>query len=181
MNDLIQIIATNLSAKEIRFLLIGGMAVNQYNPSRQTFDLDFAIREVDAATARAQLSLAGFTVLHETNNFVRLNPPPGQNFATDLLLMDQHTFDLLWEARQTFYFADRPVATASPEHLIRMKLHAVQHGKVERQDKDIPDILLLMRHCGWAPDSEAFKAICLRHASPAVYGLIQGRWTARSR
>ena len=165
-----------LNRHDLPFLLIGGVAVGQYISTRMTLDLDLAMSEENARLALPLLRQQGFTTLSETDNFIRLNPPPGQSEITDILYLNAQTFALLWSARQMRSLAGRTVAVAAPEHLIRMKLHALKYGKADRIKKDVPDILDLMPLCGWTPEHPDFMDACKKHATDALYGMLKERW-----
>ncbi len=176
MSEVFQRAVDGLQADGVRFLLIGGVAVGQYVATRLTFDIDFAICERDAARMADVMRRASFTVLNETANFTRWNPPPGLQEVTDFLYVDERTFGLLWSGRNEREVGGRRVSVACPEHIIRMKLHALHYGKADRMKKDVPDILDLMPLCGWTPDHPDFRTACEKHAPGAVYGIIQDRW-----
>lgn len=175
MNDLLQLVHDTLQTENVRFLLVGGMAVSHYRPSRQTFDLDFAICDEDTVRVKSALEAKAFSAEVQTSNFIRMKSASSP-FLVDFLYMSRDTFEKLWAKRVQRPIAGRTFALAAPEHLIRMKLHALQHGKMERRLKDIPDILNLMELCGWTPSSADFKEVCLKHAGSALYELITERW-----
>jgi len=83
---------------------------------------------------------------------------------------------LLWKAREVRSVGGRSIAVACPEHLIRMKLHALRYGKADRFKKDVPDILDLMPLCGWTPKHPDFLEACKKHATDAICGIITDRW-----
>lgn len=165
-----------LQKEDIPFLLIGGVAVGQYVSSRVTLDIDLAIQDTNAPRAIARLQGAGFTTLHESADFIRLHPPAGSAEVTDLLYLNEPTFRLLWQTRNQRVVSDRTIGVACPEHIIRMKLHALHYGKAERMKKDLPDILDLMPLCGWTPEHPAFLEACRKHATDAICGIVKERW-----
>lgn len=114
-----------LDYQNIRFLLIGGLAVNQYRAVRQTFDIDIAIPAIDALKARDALTAEGLSPTAQTDNFIRFRAPEGPAFLCDILLMDGSTFDKLWAARQERTVGRSRIGVASPDHLVRMKLHSL--------------------------------------------------------
>ncbi len=178
MKDLLQMIHDALQDTGTRLLMIGGLAVSQYRAVRQTFDLDFAISQKDAPVMVQALQNVGFTEHVSTPNFVRLKTSD-HPFLVDLLFMDASTFEKLWEKRTVRRIADRDFAVAAPDHIIRMKLHAIRYGKASRIDKDLPDILNLMSVCGWTDRSPELREACLQHANENIYAIIVERWKNR--
>jgi len=176
MSDVFDRVVDLLHQHDLPFLLIGGVAVGQYISSRITLDLDLAMSEKQARQAKSILHGAGFTTLLEAENFIRLIPPPGQSEITDILYLSESTFALLWPARQVRNVDGRTVAIAAPEHLIRMKLHALKYGKADRVKKDVPDILDLMPLCGWTPEHPDFVEACKKHATDDLYAMLKERW-----
>lgn len=175
MNDLLQLVSDTMQELNVRFLLVGGMAVSQYRPSRQTFDLDFAIWDGDAERVQTALGAKGFSTPVQSRDFARMKHVDSP-FLVDFLYLGADTFEKLWLKRVERQISGRPFALAAPEHIIRMKLHALRHGKMDRREKDIPDILNLMELCGWTPTTADFREACLQHAGEALYGLISERW-----
>ena len=166
-----------LCGQAIQAMLVGGIAVNQHGISRLTFDIDFAVADRDEARLVECMLGAGFQILHHTNNFIRFQPAAPETAVVDFLFLTSETFHLMWKQGQTVRLADRDMRVATPEHLIRMKLHALRYGRAERLGKDISDILQLMRKCGWTPDSPTFSDACARHGNRAIMEMVKARWT----
>lgn len=179
MTDLLRQIHDALSETGARLLIVGGLAVSQYRAMRQTFDLDFAISENDAPAVIESLRRAGFIERASASAFVRMKKPE-HPFLIDLLLLEVPTFEKMWEKRCSRRIADREFAIAAPEHLIRMKLHALRYGKPSRLDKDLPDILNLMAVCGWTDRSPELREACLQHADDQIYAILVERWKKRT-
>lgn len=179
MRQTLDLVFDALTESHVQALIVGGLAVNQYGVSRQTFDLDFVIEDGSAPALRQALTARNFRVLHQTNDFVRLAPPPDSHgFVVDLLFLDASTFSRMWGAATEVVLNGKSFRVAAPHHLIRMKLHALQHGVKGRLEKDLPDILGLMQACGWTPESDVFKEACRKHASESILNLIRERWSS---
>ena len=179
MRQTLDVMFDALAESHAQAVIVGGLAVNQYGVSRQTFDLDFVIEDGSAPSLTQALAARGFHVQHQTNDFIRLAPPPNsRGFVLDLLLLDASTFSRMWGAATEVVLDGKSFRVAAPHHLIRMKLHSLQHGAKDRLEKDLPDILGLMRAYGWTPESEAFKEVCRKHASESILNLIRERWSS---
>ena len=179
MKRTLQKVAVALRESQSRAVLVGGLAVNQHGISRQTFDIDFVIPDTEETSLVAALQRAGFRSLHRTENFHRLHPPHAEGFSTDLLFLDRRTFDQMWDIGEDVELAGCRFRVAAPEHLIRMKLHALRFGRAERLDKDMGDVLQLMRKCGWTPETPAFRDACLKRGTQEMYAMVRQRWTLR--
>lgn len=179
MKRTLQQVAAALRESQTRAVLVGGLAVNQHGISRQTFDIDFVICDTEETALVAAMQRAGFRTLHRTENFHRLHPPHAAGALTDLLILERHTFDQMWAIGEDVELAGCPFRVAAPEHLIRMKLHALRFGRADRMDKDMGDILQLMRKCGWTPETPAFQDACLKHGTQEMYAMVRQRWTLR--
>lgn len=172
----LQAIASALRESQTRAVLIGGLAVNQYGVSRQTFDIDLVIHDTDEPRLLVPLRAAGFVTLHRTDNFHRLRPADQNGFVVDFLFLEANTFDQVWTLGEDVALAGCVFRVASPEHLIRMKLHAMRFGRADRVDKDMGDVLQLMRRSGWTPGDARFKEACLKHGTAELYDLVEQRW-----
>ncbi len=60
---------------KLRFLVIGGLAVNHYGYSRETGDLDFFISLSDRAEWMKLLQDFGYASHNDGGNFIQYNPP----------------------------------------------------------------------------------------------------------
>ena len=156
-------------------LLVGGVAVGQYGASRLTFDVDVAIAERDEASISAALQQRGFTRTYRAENFARFQPPAA-GFIVDFLFLDAATFAAMWQGGVEATLADRSFRVAAPEHLICMKLHALRFGRAERLDRDVSDILHLMKKCGWTPETREFLDACSKYGTAPWGALIRERW-----
>ena len=177
MKSTLQAVASVLSESTVKAVLVGGAAVNQYAPTRLTFDVDMVIEEGDEVAFSDALRQQGFERIHRTENFARFKPPaPG--FIVDLLFLDSRTFHAMWEMGRDITLAGRSFRIAAPEHLICMKLHALKFGRESRMDRDVADILHMMKQCGWTPDTDEFSAACSQYGTPDLRDLIRRRWTS---
>jgi hypothetical protein len=179
MKRTLQQVAVAVRESQTRVVLVGGVAVNQHGISRQTFDIDFVIPDTEEVPLAEALQRAGFRTMHRTENFHRFRPPHPDGFIADFLFLDRCTFDQMWDLGEDVELAGCRFRVAAPEHLIRMKLHALRFGRADRMDKDLGDVLQLMRKCGWTPETPAFREACLKHGTEEAYAAVRQRWTLR--
>lgn len=175
MKGSLQALAGALSEARVQAVLVGGVAVGQYAATRVTFDIDLAIRQEDESALSSALARQEFARVHRGENFARFKPAsPG--FLVDLLFLDAPTFELLWSKGSDADVAGHPFRVASPEHLVCMKLHALRFGKAERRDRDLSDVVCLMKSCGWSPAHPGFRDACAKHGTEELRKQIEARW-----
>lgn len=127
-----------LNSNQVRYLLIGGYAINFYGYSRNTQDLDvWVAREPDNARrivrALAEFGFAAATesLFLEANQVVRMGVPPMRlEVLTTISGVD---FDDCYTRRQIQQIGDLEIAVISPADLIANKRAA---GRL----KDLADV-----------------------------------------
>ena len=134
-----------LAELQIRYALVGGLAVSARAEPRLTRDVDLAVDIVDDAAAEAlvhALGGRGYTVratVEQTGRSrlatVRLEPPDGGGLVVDLLFASCGIeAEIVGAAEQLEILPDLIVPVATTSHLIAMKLLA-------RDDRDRPQDL----------------------------------------
>ena len=174
MHELIAI-ADEAEQAQLRFLVIGGLAVVSYGHARSTVDADFAIPRRDLAAWKELLSKFGYTVRHEQNAFSQFSPPFHNMWPVDLLLLNDGTFDKLAQAARLNSVAGKPRPVPCALHLIAMKLHAAKHGPADRRDQDIGDIVELIRLEHLYVNAEDFLAVCRDYGTEELQNEIRKR------
>ena len=165
----LELIHKRIVAGNLRHLLIGGQALNTYGSPRATLDVDFLIPETDRDAWQSILSEEGFTLKNDGGNFMQFSPPYQVDWPLDLMIVNESTFEKL-------AFASRPVEclgiktrVPSPEHLIALKVHAIQNGSAARMEKDFPDIVRLARMTKLDLDSSVLREIFGRYGNQELY------------
>ena len=130
-------------SEAIRFALAGGVAVAAYGVQRSTLDLDLVVAGVDADKAVAVLERLGFTTIRRSEGFSNhLRGEGGERI--DLLFVAEPTASALFaRATRQSLFDEMSVAVVHPEHLVAMKLFALQQNP-ERQAIDLEDVRALL-------------------------------------
>jgi hypothetical protein len=160
------------SERDEDFIVCGGYAVNAYHVIRKTGDIDLLVRARDASSWKGFLKAAGYTVYHETPAFVQLEPPAATSWPVDLMLVDDHTFDLMRGEARRFRFGGTGCWIPSIRHLIAMKLHALKQTAGQRSRKDAIDIVELAEKNGIDLRGADFRRQCDRFADRAIYDKI---------
>ena len=124
----------------LRFLLIGGHAVNAAGYGRVTADVDLLVLADDRETWAAMLTRKGYT-----------------------------TFDQMLAASTTVEMEGSPVPIPSRQHLIALKLHALKTGAVERQGRDFQDVVGLLRAGNLAVRSAEVRHLFERYGTMEWY------------
>ncbi|MEO7974359.1 MAG: nucleotidyl transferase AbiEii/AbiGii toxin family protein [Thermoanaerobaculia bacterium] len=144
--DFSSVLAEAKSAFEtdgIRFALAGGVAVATYGIQRSTLDLDFVVSSADADAAVVALEQLGFTTIRRSAGFSNHLRTQGTE-RIDLLFVAEPTASALFaRATQQSVFDDTAVAVVHPEHLVAMKLFALQQNP-DRQAIDLEDVRALL-------------------------------------
>lgn len=131
--------------RKLRFLVIGGLAVNHYGYSRDTSDLDFFISQNDRAQWIEMLAGFGYTSHHDGGNFIQYTPPAHNAWPVDLMLVQEKTFAPILAASHDACLFEVKTRVPSLEHLIALKLHALKYTRMTRFLKDFLDVEYLIR------------------------------------
>lgn len=156
----------------LKYLVIGGHAVNSYGTPRTTLDVDFLIYKEERQTWTNLLLNEGFKVMYDGGSFVQFSPPYGTDWNLDLMLVNQQTFAQLHAAARQVVMLGISTLVPSAEHLIGLKLHAIKHGPEHRRGQDLIDVVRLIRNAKIDPESESFKKLIERHANEEIYQQI---------
>lgn len=162
------IAALNRAARRVglRFLVIGGHAVNASGYSRVTLDLDLLVSKDDRAAWETLLTGLGYSLFHDGGSFLQLTAPPGaEDWPLDLMLVARETLDAMVEEARTVEIEGEPVAIPAVLHLVALKLHALKSGGFERQGRDYLDIVGLIRGAGLDPRGAELQRIFERHGT----------------
>ncbi len=155
-------------AAGLRFLLIGGHAVNAHGYERTTLDIDFLVEKSDLDEWKAVMSDLGYHSIHETKAFSQFEPVDGEGFRIDLMLVDGKTFAKLLAGSQAMDYGGRRIQVVGALHLIALKLHATRTWDRAVQGKDYYDILKLIQSNAINTQSEQFTAILDQYATPSI-------------
>ena len=84
--------------RNLRFLVIGGLAVNLYGYSRDTADLDLLVRTPDREQWLGLFFELGYTIHHDAGTFLPLLPAEQGAWPVDLMLVQDGTFTTMFKA-----------------------------------------------------------------------------------
>lgn len=129
---------------EIRFAVIGGLALAAYGLHRTTLDADFVVELESQEAAVALLSELGYECLHRSSAFSNhLHPDPTMG-RVDLMYVPEPTAQKIFTHCQRRRLPrDLEANVASPEHLAAMKALALASNPT--RFRDLEDVLFLLK------------------------------------
>jgi hypothetical protein len=157
----------------IRYVLIGGFAVNYYKVSRQTADVDFLLALNDLDLALEVLKKSGYREIARGEAFARLESEDLRLMNLDLLVTETETLDrIIAEGKET-WIAGLKFIVPSLEHLIAMKLHSIKNNPRLREYRDLPDIINLIEANQVDVKNSHFSELCLKYGTQELYQKIK--------
>lgn len=139
------LLAERARERGLAFLLIGGHAVIVHGHPRNTFDLDPVVPRPAVEDWRAFVLALGYTVHREGSTFIRFNPPDAVTLPLDLMIVSEDTYRRLEAAAVDVPASAVGVRTGCLRHLLALKAHAIRHGRPGRMEKDMDDVIGLVR------------------------------------
>ena len=167
--EILRTIALYSESKAMRFIVVGGQAVNAYGISRQTGDIDLIVEGSRKADWSGLLERLKYKPHQDDDRFSRYQPPELAAWPIDLMYVDDLTFEKLFSAARDMIIGVSEVAVVSPEHLVALKIHALKNFQPHREPKDYGDLLALLRTAASNIDSPELEQLCLRYASHDLY------------
>jgi len=156
----------------LRFLVIGGLAVNHYGYSRETGDLDFFISSDDRSQWIDLLKGFGYNSHNDGGSFIQYDPPAQNAWPVDLMLVQEKTFAPIWAASTGADFFGTKTRVPSLEHLIALKLHALKNTRMTRFLKDFLDVEYLIRLNKIDIKSKNIRELFEKYGTPDLYEKI---------
>ena len=165
-------IDTETRKRNLRFLVIGGLAVNLYGFSRDTADLDLLICAGYREPWLGLFSQVGYTIYQDGGNFVQLASKELAAWPVDLMLVQEKTFAPMFAASREVGLYGTPSRIPSLEHLIALKLHALKHGRFDRFLKDFLDVENLIRINRLDLKSENIRQLFAKYGTLELYDKV---------
>ena len=162
----------NAADKRLRYLIIGGLAINFYGYSRDTSDLDFFISQGERLEWMQLLAKFGYSSFNDGGNFIQYNPPENNAWPVDLMLVQEKTFAPIFEASVEAEFFGVKVKVPSLQHLIVLKLHALKNTRMNRFLKDFLDVENLIRINQLDIKSQEIRELFEKYGTPDLYEKI---------
>jgi len=173
MTQLLRAIVDEAAQNHLPFIIIGGTAVNAFGHARMTLDLDLVIPRSDVELWSSLLGKLGYRRVPGQILFAQFAPPFEGMWPVDLMLVNEETFARLSAEACEKVINGIAVKVPSPLHLIAMKLHALRHGKPEREAKDLTDVFELIHLSNVDVNGDVFRALCEKFGTKELYERIR--------
>lgn len=173
MKTVIDILAKGLAQRKVEALLIGGYALPAYGVMRQTMDVDCLMIEADIRSLDDILSKVGYVEKEKTENFVRYSHHSLYLMDVDVVFVDQSTFEKMVKKSMIYRIGEIEMRVPSLTHLIALKLHAIKNNP-ERENKDMGDIVELLKSNAGKISAAELQSICSRHGREGIFVKLEG-------
>ncbi|HTX22815.1 MAG TPA: nucleotidyl transferase AbiEii/AbiGii toxin family protein [Candidatus Aquilonibacter sp.] len=158
--------------RKLRFLLIGGLAINHYGYSRDTADMDFFTSQNEREDWMKMLADFGYSNYHDGGNFIQYDAPDKNAWPVDLMLVQEKTFAPIFEAGLEAEFFGVKARVPLLEHLIALKLHALKNTRMNRFLKDFLDVENLIRINKLDAKSKKVRDLFAKYGTQDLYEKI---------
>lgn len=174
-SSVFHLISTVFSRTEVCGVLIGGFALNYYKVTRQTVDIDFLITNNDFKKILNLLEEEGYKIGYTQEVFARLKGNKFYLMDLDFMFVDKETLSKIIKDSREISIANQKFIVPSLEHLIALKLHSIKYNPKIRENKDLPDIIDLIRVNKIKVKNNKFKNLCLKFGTEEIYHKILER------
>ena len=150
-----------LRAAGIPFLLVGGLSLSAHHYERTTQDIDLFCRKELYPRIDAVMKDLGYGLLREPVELYVRYSQAGRAIV-DFIFADETTFAQMEASANEASVLGVRIQVPCLEHLLAMKLFALEQGK---RLKDLGDISELVRANGWDVNGPEFERLCRKFAS----------------
>lgn len=152
----------------LKFLVIGGLAINAHGYERVTSDIDLLVRKEDREAWGNLMSSIGYRVHHEQEAFTQFTASEGATWPVDLMFVNQQTFTKMFPEAVEVEMKGMEFRVPALEHLIALKLHALKNTHSKRQLKDLLDVVWLVDINHIDVNGEKFAELCNRYGNEQI-------------
>lgn len=163
------VLAERAREAALAFLLIGGHAVIAHGHPRNTFDLDLVVPRPAAEAWRALALALGYTLHGEGPTFIQFNPPNAATLPLDLMIVSDDTYRRLEAAAVDVPMPAVGIRAVCLEHLLALKAHAIRHGHPGRVEKDVDDVIGLVRANRLDVAEPRWRELFLKYGPPELH------------
>lgn len=133
-----------LEERRLRHALAGGLALACYGSTRATTDIDMLIEEAGRHASIEFLQSLGYETLQTYEGFSNHLHPLSAMGRVDLIYLTEPTASLVFSEAHTVTCFSRSIQVPSAEHLVAMKVAALQDNP-DRLHKDMVDLEFLLQ------------------------------------
>lgn len=130
-----------LKAAHLRYMVVGGVAVNAHGVLRATHDLDVMVRAEDAEALDLVLKRLGYDAIDRRSDLAHYRRPDGARL--DVLYSRRQITATLLEHPDIAHYSDLEIPIVTPEGLIGLKVQSFTDDP--RRIRDLDDIMKLMK------------------------------------
>jgi hypothetical protein len=170
--EVLRTIQAYAELKGLRFLVIGGHAVNCFGLARQTGDIDLLVEGDNASNWTELLVKLDYRPGQNDSRFARFRSSYLAAWPIDLMFVDSSTFEKMYAESLTFEIGVSRVKVVSARHLVVLKLHALKVYQESRYLKDYNDLTGLMRAGKAVFEESEFRDLCVRYASLELFNKV---------
>ncbi|HMJ90331.1 MAG TPA: nucleotidyl transferase AbiEii/AbiGii toxin family protein [Candidatus Acidoferrum sp.] len=170
---LFQNLATAAHENRVRFIVIGGHAVNEHGFQRGTEDADIMVCRDDRETWSRALDQLGFQMRHDGGAFLQFSSESPGEWDLDLMLVSQETFQRIIADAEQRRLEDATICIPSLRHLVALKAHALKNGKGLRVLKDMTDVAELLKLHRVSSDAEWLRETFVKYGDNESYERIR--------
>lgn len=167
--EILRTIQAYAEAQGLRFLVIGGHAVNCFGLARQTGDIDILVERELSDKWREILVKLDYQPGQSDTRFARFRSIHLAAWPIDLMFVESSTFQKMYAESEVFELGVSKVRVVSARHLATLKLHALKVYQESRHLKDYNDLVGLLRAGKAVFEEGEFRDLCLRYASLELF------------
>ena len=157
------------TARGLRFVVIGGLAVVAHGYGRTTKDVDLMISRIDKERWLELMAASGFKAFHDGGSFVQFAAADDGADRIDIMHVASESFEQIWEKSLSTALGGDEFRVPMLNHLLALKVHSLKHGANHRQFIDRNDILQLIRINSVDVGSPEIRAIFAKHGTEELY------------
>lgn len=165
-------LTNEIEAQNLEFLVIGGHAVAAHGYVRTTEDVDILACKDQCRVWIDILVKHHYSLHHDGGNFLQFNPPHGEVFPLDIMLVNQSTFKTMLDQSMVKQVMNRQLRFVSLHHLLALKLFALKQEKLHRSLKDMDDVLTLIERNRVDVRESSFRELAQKYGSSDLYDKI---------
>lgn len=156
-------------SRGLKFIVIGGHAINCYGLARQTGDIDLLVDRTHKNEWSELLSKLDYQPGQNDQRFARFRSSYLAAWPIDLMFVDPDTFGQMYSESLEFDVGVSRVRVVSIRHLIALKIHALKIYQEHRHLKDYSDLLGLMKLKASNLTTNEIRELCLKYADMSLF------------
>ena len=163
MEEQVRTILRGAAERGLPSLLIGANAIVLLGYIRNTVDLDLIVPEESRSRWLDLLRELGYRFFHGASAFAQFEAPESAGTPVDLMFVDLPTWQKLLDGAREMQLAGQRVLLPQPEHLVALKLHAIQSPSRGKPEVDWEDIRQIVQICALDPDDDPLRSLILQY------------------